>query len=1136
MTAGISEQDIAAIRESDLFDAEWYLAQYPDVGTLGIDPAAHYLWLGARLGRNPSPEFDTIAYLDANFDVAATGANPLLHYVKFGMREGRGGTVQPCMPAGAGIEAGPAAPASGQPDSLGAPRRQRMDGARLLTQSRDREHFWYRNHATEAFLSGLHRVTPLPAQIRRLLVIAHDFRLQTGCTRSISHYLNAVTPLGGQEFTSIELAPAALASVALNHVDAHDFVIVNSLAPFVAHEGMVELVRHAGPKKAAIYLHETEWVFEKFKAEHPARFETFAKALKDFNVLCVSQMQHDWLRAEYGVENSIVVHEATTLSKPAGPGAFRERLDPSGPLRIVMAGTVQPRKGPALFSKVADLAAEAGLPWTFHWAGKPVGNEPVYQSDRVEWLGNLDGDTMSDFVAGADIFFLSSEDDPFPLCVLEALQARKRAVVYARTGVSELFDGGGETPGFVFRDFTPEAAFAALREAAGAVCDAAIFERIDGKLSLGAFVSRLNEALAVFAGAERQAEPAGPEEIAVLAQVNDAAAWPEIRTGLAALRDRRHRVNILLGPAAETDDGALRDAIRRDCPDVHFCPIGIAFAEALAQVAPRGDLVVGLAAAPEGANPCDGLLTSMTDVARIVETFRQYPDVELLVSKNRAPESRPLEGAFWARAGAAQTMAGTPDKLPTPVVHDGDVPLSVRLLKDRHKGEDIYVVAAGASGNFLDPAFFEGKTVIGINRVFMHFPCTYAVFKEYCPRAHAALRAGSCIPVVARGDSGNLTMGRRQKNTLFFRDAGTCFFDHLENMHDRVDLSPIGADDGKLVVSWSSITSAMHLAALMGARNIILVGHDCGLLDGKATVDGYYESLKESPWEDAAQYNQWLGRIESQTLEVKRALKSAYGCNTVSLNPFVNFGLERHRYSRGEAGAGAVGTEDVPPQKPVLLLCNGPSAKNMRVPADLDDYAIARLNLFFLEDEPFAGGRVDHLFWALNESTFYEHLGDMLKSGRYRVRHFNTPVPLEKMTYPDGQPVARRPFCAPEALVDHWALIAKSPRLGRFMMSRPFPTSGMQALAALACAGHRKFAIAGMDLYSKNAEKRHAFAVPDIIAQKLDPKHFKPGYEAGAHALYIDLSFLGAILDEFPTIEIELLSEMKILEEFLAGR
>lgn len=39
------------------FDAEWYLATYPDVALVGMDPALHYLHYGRAMGRAPSAAF-----------------------------------------------------------------------------------------------------------------------------------------------------------------------------------------------------------------------------------------------------------------------------------------------------------------------------------------------------------------------------------------------------------------------------------------------------------------------------------------------------------------------------------------------------------------------------------------------------------------------------------------------------------------------------------------------------------------------------------------------------------------------------------------------------------------------------------------------------------------------------------------------------------------------------------------------------------------------------------------------------------------------------------------------------------------------------------------------------------------------
>ncbi|MGB3797138.1 MAG: glycosyltransferase, partial [Alteraurantiacibacter sp.] len=72
------------IKKSGLFDEAWYRRMYPDVAMAGMDPVEHYLWIGAELGRDPGPAFNTKAYVGDHAAVAKTGQNPLLHYVESG--------------------------------------------------------------------------------------------------------------------------------------------------------------------------------------------------------------------------------------------------------------------------------------------------------------------------------------------------------------------------------------------------------------------------------------------------------------------------------------------------------------------------------------------------------------------------------------------------------------------------------------------------------------------------------------------------------------------------------------------------------------------------------------------------------------------------------------------------------------------------------------------------------------------------------------------------------------------------------------------------------------------------------------------------------------------------------------------
>jgi len=83
----VSPTDIAAVAAE--FDASFYLGQNPDVAASGVDPLEHFLSVGWREGRDPTPTFSVREYLELNTDVAAAGAQPFLHYIRHGRAEGR---------------------------------------------------------------------------------------------------------------------------------------------------------------------------------------------------------------------------------------------------------------------------------------------------------------------------------------------------------------------------------------------------------------------------------------------------------------------------------------------------------------------------------------------------------------------------------------------------------------------------------------------------------------------------------------------------------------------------------------------------------------------------------------------------------------------------------------------------------------------------------------------------------------------------------------------------------------------------------------------------------------------------------------------------------------------------------------
>ena len=75
-----------AVRESGLFDADFYRIDNPEVALAGLDPLDHYLTAGWRAGRRPSAEFDPEAYRAAC--PPAAEVEPITHRLTEAVRAG----------------------------------------------------------------------------------------------------------------------------------------------------------------------------------------------------------------------------------------------------------------------------------------------------------------------------------------------------------------------------------------------------------------------------------------------------------------------------------------------------------------------------------------------------------------------------------------------------------------------------------------------------------------------------------------------------------------------------------------------------------------------------------------------------------------------------------------------------------------------------------------------------------------------------------------------------------------------------------------------------------------------------------------------------------------------------------------
>lgn len=189
-------------------------------------------------------------------------------------------------------------------------------------------------------------------------------------------------------------------------------------------------------KNTYLYLHETDYVWQRVRKENPIYYFFVSKLLRRWKLLCVSEQQAEYVKNQFGVRHTDVIYNATKVSLDSKNQT--ELKD--GLVHVVMVGSIQHRKGPGFFGDIADEFKKRNLPYQFHWVGRQPGNVTLDKplSENVIWHGHLDN--PAEVVSLCDIFFLSSVDDPFPLSVLEALILYKKTVVYRKVGSSEIID------------------------------------------------------------------------------------------------------------------------------------------------------------------------------------------------------------------------------------------------------------------------------------------------------------------------------------------------------------------------------------------------------------------------------------------------------------------------------------------------------------------------------------------------------------------------------------------------------------------------------------------------------------------------------------------------------------------------
>ena len=224
----------------------------------------------------------------------------------------------------------------------------------------------------------------------------------------------------------------------------------------------------------------------------------------------------------------------------------------------------------------------------------------------------------------------------------------------------------------------------------------------------------------------------------------------------------------------------------------------------------------------------------------------------------------------------------------------------INEFKNKHIGQDIWIISAGSSMNYVDTSFFVNKITIGVNKVGKKYSCTYAILKDLVKNGAKELVGCEDPPfnsefvLASEWDKGGLVNFKntdKSLNKLYAKYPDKFYFyKHIKNGFGN---TKVFDSEDEFFISTSTISTSVHVAAYMGAKNIIICGHDLLAIDDKMYFDEYAKPSTKGMQDFFINKG-----IHSDTILVRDKVKQKYGCNVYTLNPFIGFDMEGHNIKR----------------------------------------------------------------------------------------------------------------------------------------------------------------------------------------------------------------------------------------------
>jgi len=212
--------------------------------------------------------------------------------------------------------------------------------------------------------------------------------------------------------------------------------------------------------------------------------------------------------------------------------------------------------------------------------------------------------------------------------------------------------------------------------------------------------------------------------------------------------------------------------------------------------------------------------------------------------------------------------------------------MKLELLKDKHKGETIYIVGTGPSMRFFPTDFFYDKITIGLKRAWKYIRPTYVL---------------STHPEALPDDPYDYKIVTKRKPKIkgfkkvydFQWNKFYLFKSNLEAGQKPTSFDLLEKPRRNFLYLGRGVqTTGLCLAAHMGASVAVLVGVDCCSLGGQYHGHDQYIRLHGLEADDV------FREYYKNTAIVRYKLKLKYQMDTLFLTPFIGLKNAEEEYRR----------------------------------------------------------------------------------------------------------------------------------------------------------------------------------------------------------------------------------------------